>query len=60
MNTKIVSMTTMIDDVYDIYGLLEELELLTDFIDMFLFIFYSYIKNMQGHMIHTYRSLITA
>lgn len=38
MNTKIAYMTTMIDDVYDVYGLLEELELLTDFIDRSFFI----------------------
>nr|WNI01950.1 terpene synthase [Psidium guajava] len=32
MTTKLVSMITLIDDVYDAYGTLEELELLTDFI----------------------------
>ena len=33
--TKIISMITLIDDVYDVYGTLEELELLTDFIERF-------------------------
>ncbi|XP_030462339.1 (+)-alpha-terpineol synthase-like [Syzygium oleosum] len=32
MTTKIGCMVTLIDDVYDVYGTLEELELLTDFI----------------------------
>ncbi|XP_039165819.1 alpha-terpineol synthase, chloroplastic-like [Eucalyptus grandis] len=32
MNGKIASMVTLIDDVYDVYGTPEELELLTDFI----------------------------
>ncbi|KAF8030020.1 hypothetical protein BT93_E2441 [Corymbia citriodora subsp. variegata] len=32
MNTKIACMVTLLDDIYDIYGTLEELELLTDFI----------------------------
>ncbi len=34
ITTKLASMITIIDDVYDVYGLLEELELLTDFINM--------------------------
>ncbi|PKI53510.1 hypothetical protein CRG98_026098 [Punica granatum] len=33
ITTKLGSMITMIDDVYDVYGLLEELELLTDFVN---------------------------
>ncbi|XP_056158432.1 (+)-alpha-terpineol synthase-like [Syzygium oleosum] len=32
MTTKLLCMVTLIDDVYDVYGTLEELELLTDFI----------------------------
>nr|WNI01949.1 terpene synthase [Psidium guajava] len=32
MTTKLASMVTLIDDIYDVYGTLEELELLTDFI----------------------------
>ncbi|KAF7848013.1 hypothetical protein BT93_L2367 [Corymbia citriodora subsp. variegata] len=32
MNAKIACMVTLIDDVYDVYGTMEELELLTDFI----------------------------
>ncbi|XP_056177460.1 (-)-alpha-terpineol synthase-like [Syzygium oleosum] len=32
MNAKIACMVTLIDDVYDVYGMPEELELLTDFI----------------------------
>nr|WNI01955.1 terpene synthase [Psidium guajava] len=33
MLTKITCMITLIDDVYDVFGTLEELELLTDFIE---------------------------
>ena len=33
--TKIISMVTLIDDIYDVYGTLEELELLTDFVERF-------------------------
>ncbi|XP_030462407.1 (+)-alpha-terpineol synthase-like [Syzygium oleosum] len=32
MTTKLTNMVTLIDDIYDVYGTLEELELLTDFI----------------------------
>nr|WNI01951.1 terpene synthase [Psidium guajava] len=32
MTTKLTCMVTLIDDVYDVYGTLEELELLTDFL----------------------------
>ncbi|KAF7847227.1 hypothetical protein BT93_L3176 [Corymbia citriodora subsp. variegata] len=32
MTTKLTSMVTLIDDVYDVYGTLEELEVLMDFI----------------------------
>ncbi|KAL3753901.1 hypothetical protein ACJRO7_001185 [Eucalyptus globulus] len=32
MTTKLACMVTLIDDVYDVYGTLEELELLTDFL----------------------------
>ncbi|EEF46636.1 (R)-limonene synthase, putative [Ricinus communis] len=33
MGTKIICLITTIDDVYDVYGSLEELELFTDFVD---------------------------
>ncbi|KAI6697373.1 hypothetical protein NL676_017492 [Syzygium grande] len=32
MTTKLTNMVALIDDIYDVYGTLEELELLTDFI----------------------------
>lgn len=33
MGTKVICLLIIIDDLYDIYGSLEELELFTDFID---------------------------
>ncbi|KAA8524546.1 hypothetical protein F0562_010969 [Nyssa sinensis] len=33
MGTKVISLITTIDDIYDVYGSLEELELFTDFVD---------------------------
>ncbi|GAV90924.1 Terpene_synth domain-containing protein/Terpene_synth_C domain-containing protein [Cephalotus follicularis] len=33
MGTKIICLVTTIDDLYDVYGFLEELELFTDFVD---------------------------
>lgn len=34
--TKVASMITIIDDFYDVYGSVEELELFTDFVDRFV------------------------
>lgn len=36
MLTKITCMITLTDDVYDVFGTLEELELLTDFVERFV------------------------
>ncbi|KAK2969708.1 hypothetical protein RJ640_004214 [Escallonia rubra] len=33
MSTKIISLITTIDDIYDVYGSMEELELFTDYVD---------------------------
>ncbi|XP_028102783.1 beta-bisabolene synthase-like isoform X2 [Camellia sinensis] len=33
MGTKIISLITTIDDIYDVYGALHEIELFTDFVD---------------------------
>ncbi|KAK6934150.1 Terpene synthase, metal-binding domain, partial [Dillenia turbinata] len=33
MATKVIQLITVIDDIYDVYGSVEELELLTDFVD---------------------------
>lgn len=36
MATKIICLITIIDDTYDVYGSLEEVELFTDFVDRFV------------------------
>lgn len=38
MGTKILSVMTTIDDVYDVYGSLEELELFTDYVDRLIYL----------------------
>ena len=36
MGTKVICLLIIIDDLYDIYGSLEELELFTDYVDRYV------------------------
>lgn len=45
MTTKVISLVTIIDDMYDVYGSLDELELFTDFVERFVFMAPSYNTN---------------
>lgn len=42
--TKIICILTAIDDCYDSYGSVEELQLFTDFIDRFIILHFEFIK----------------
>lgn len=42
--TKVASFVTIIDDIYDVYGTLDELELFTEAVQRFEFFLLKYIK----------------
>lgn len=46
MLTKVIAMTSIIDDIYDVYGTLEELELFTEAVERFK---YFLTFGLQSH-----------
>lgn len=59
MTTKLTCMATLIDDVYDVYGTLEELELLTDYIVRFVQYDYRIIFPYYYYCLEKDRELIS-
>ncbi|CAA2968925.1 (-)-germacrene D synthase-like [Olea europaea subsp. europaea] len=53
--TKVITLTSIIDDIYDVYGTLDELKLFTDAIEMWDF---SAVDQLLSKMKYFYKSLL--
>ncbi|XP_022876862.1 beta-caryophyllene synthase-like [Olea europaea var. sylvestris] len=53
--TKVITMASTIDDIYDVYGTLDELKLFTDAIEMWDF---SAVDQLPSYMQYLYKSLL--
>ncbi|CAN1232197.1 Probable terpene synthase 12 [Linum perenne] len=61
--TKVTSFITTIDDIYDVYGTLEELKLFTDAVESYMkpcfTAFYNTVNDMANKTLHTHGSNIS-